>query len=71
MLEARLAQVHVHVDKAGRNHQARGIERLRAGRRQIRAHRGNRAILNQNVGQHIGGRSRVDDAPVFDEELTH
>ena len=50
MLDARLAQVHVHVDETGRHDQAGGIEDFRAGGFEIRADRGNDAIANEDVG---------------------
>ena len=51
VLEARLAQVHVHVDEAGSYDQAGGIEDLRAARGfEIGADGGDDAVANENIG---------------------
>ena len=58
VLEAGLAQVHVHVDEAGRDDQPGRVEHFGARRRQIRRRRRDAAVLDQ----HVGDARRCSDA---------
>ena len=58
VLESRLAQVHVHVDEAGRDDQAGGVERLGAAANRFGADAGDAAVFDQ----HVGNARRVPDA---------
>ena len=72
VLEAGLAQVHVHVDEAGRDDQAGGIEHDRAGGVQIRpdARRSGRSLMRTSAirrGPRPGSMTR----PFLNEQFRH
>ena len=65
MLDAGLAQVHVHVDEAGRHHHARRIHHLGAGELQTRAHSGDASVFQRQVRDGVESRRRIDNAAVL------
>jgi hypothetical protein len=56
VLLAGLAQVHVHVDQAGRDQQARHVDDLRRAGRQIGADRLDHAALDEDVTRPVDCR---------------
>ncbi len=68
VLLAGLAQVHVHVDQAGDDHQAGGDgEHVRAFDRQIGADLRNHAIDDQQIARAIDPVRGIDDAPALQQ----
>jgi hypothetical protein len=65
VLDSGLAKMHVHVDEAGRNHEARCVKHLGAGEIEARAHAGDPAIFNRKVGYRIESGRRIEDAAIF------
>ena len=73
VLEARLAQMHVHVDEAGRDDQARGVEHLGAGASRFSTRLpAIDAVLNEHIGDSDRTASAgIDHAAVPDQEASH
>ncbi len=69
---ARLAQVHMQIDEAGRNDESAGIEFLvRAALDLVgRSHFGNAAIFQQHIHGRIDASRRVDEMATFDQQTT-
>ena len=65
VLDAGLAQMHVHVDEARRHHQPGSVVDIRAAGIEIGAHRGDAAILERQVGYPIEAGGRIDDAAIL------
>ena len=67
----RFAQVHVRVDQAGANNQAAHIDPRCAGCNltpDLRTHRRNFAIFDQQVGLAIESVRRIYDAPIGEQQ---
>src|SRR5258708_39984476 len=71
VLEARLAQVHVHIDEAGRDDETGGVEHFRSGGVKICAQCRDLSIVNGHVGNSVVLRRRVDHTAVLDDEPSH
>src|SRR5882724_3452745 len=68
MLEPRLAQVHVHVNKTGRDDQSGCIELLSASGVQAFPDSRNLSVFNGDVAHRIQPAGRIDHAPVLDNQ---
>jgi hypothetical protein len=64
---ARLAQVHVHIDEAGRDEGTRRIEDAGVRSREMLADRSHDAVAQQDVAHGVEGLRRIDDAPAANE----
>ncbi len=70
VLEARLAQVHVHVDEARAHHLAGRVHRLGArGRLQALAHLVDAAVRDPDVLHRVGAAGRIHHAPAPDQQV--
>ena len=72
MLEARLAQMHVHIDEARSHHQPGGVEKFTARRRHSRAHAPldhgfDESVLNPDVGDAVVSGCRIDHPAILNE----
>ena len=68
VLVARLAQVHVQIDEAGRHDLARAVDDLGAVRARARLDGFHHAVLDQQVRDFVEIRGGVDDPPALQEE---
>jgi hypothetical protein len=59
--------VHVHVDQAGCNDLARGIENFIV-RRRMRIECGDAAVSDQDIGHTIDAVRRIDDAAILNDQ---
>ena len=71
MLDARLAQMHVHVDQPGRHHQSGGIEYLGTFRVKILADCLDAAVVDAHIGRTFVAGRGVDDVAVLNDESRH
>jgi endonuclease-3 len=65
--EARLTEMHVDVDPRRRDQLARRVDDLGAFRHFDLPDRGDPALLDQDVGDRVDARRRVDDAPASND----
>jgi hypothetical protein len=71
VLEARLAQMDVHVDEPRGDDQPVRVEYLGAAPIEVRADAADHRVLDQHVGGLIESGAGVEHPPVADEELCH
>ena len=71
VFEPGLAQMHVHVDEAGRDDQPGGVEHFGVGGRQVRADALDDAVFDPDIGDGVVPGRRVDHAAVFNEQRRH
>ncbi len=69
MLDAGLAKVHVHIGiEARRDDGSGGIEHSGIRIVQAGSYRFDAAVADQDVGESIATRGRIDDAPAGDQK---